>query len=239
MSNSQSTLQRTISIVAGGGRFLSPAPRIGSVPTVKGVVVVWDVLHEAGFGNLFTIELHYGGVLIGNAYRYEHASYMDMVDPDKLSLHELNRMVEFVGVYGGIFEYLWMVPGEEIPAGLKALHCDADVRLLIDDESFQADERELGDWSSDDESLNYDEELVDEAIDNVFSRRGKAHSERSGGNAYRAKRAPSPEPVSNDVSDNDMPYDEERDMDDSELRLGTVFENLTQFKQLCKANAMK
>ncbi|CAN1165422.1 hypothetical protein LINPERHAP2_LOCUS26142 [Linum perenne] len=56
---------------------------------------------------------------------------MDMVDPDKLSLHELNRMVEFVGVYGGIFEYLWMVPGEEIPAGLKALHCDADVRSLI------------------------------------------------------------------------------------------------------------
>ncbi|CAN1747017.1 hypothetical protein LINPERHAP1_LOCUS2947 [Linum perenne] len=354
---------------------------------------------------------------------------MDMVDPDKLSLHELNRMVEFVGMYGGIFEYLWMVPGEEIPAGLKVLHCDANVRSLIngvtalkticvyvnklsefqarrrlaqiqlqmfeevrqrrdvvieevdegghannhllaleynidqapvhsptlvhptpppsphtkgptpppsppakgptpppsppakgptpppsppakgptpplspnvrdtqhpsnpteystpnqhinfssddesyrledyssDDESFRADERELGDWTSDDESLNYDEELVDEAIDNVFSRRSKAHSERSGGNAYKAKRIPSPEPVSNDVSDNDMPYDEgdlldqvgwgseeddtepiqfpsfnlERDMDDSELRLGTVFENLTQFKQLCKANAVK
>ncbi|CAN1255762.1 hypothetical protein LINPERPRIM_LOCUS9095 [Linum perenne] len=89
--------------------------------------------YDAGpTGKLFTIELHYGGVLIGNAYRYGHVSYMDMVDPDKLSLHELNRMVEFVGVYGGIFEYLWMVPGEKIPAGLKALHCDVDVRSLID-----------------------------------------------------------------------------------------------------------
>ncbi|CAN1812207.1 hypothetical protein LINPERHAP1_LOCUS26465 [Linum perenne] len=83
-------------------------------------------------GKLFTIELNYGGVLIGNSYSYGHIAYMDMVDPDKLSLHEFNRMAEFLGVYGGIFEYLWMLPGQKIPDGLKPLHCDDDVRELAD-----------------------------------------------------------------------------------------------------------
>ncbi|CAN1179037.1 hypothetical protein LINPERPRIM_LOCUS36868 [Linum perenne] len=79
---------------------------------------------------MFTIELHYGGVMIGDAYRYGHIAYMDMVDPDKLSLHELNKMVEYLGVYGGIFEYLWLTPGEKFKDGLKPLHCDDDVRDL-------------------------------------------------------------------------------------------------------------
>ncbi|CAN1802372.1 hypothetical protein LINPERHAP1_LOCUS23349 [Linum perenne] len=70
--------------------------------------------------------------MIGDAYRYGHIAYMDMVDPDKLSLHELNKMVEYLGVYGGIFEYLWLVPGKEFTDGLKPLHCDDDVRDLTD-----------------------------------------------------------------------------------------------------------
>ncbi|CAN1165083.1 hypothetical protein LINPERPRIM_LOCUS33550 [Linum perenne] len=83
-------------------------------------------------GKLFTIELNYGGVLIGNSYSYGHIAYKDMVDPDKLSLHEFNRMAEFMGVYGGIFEYLWMLPGQKILDGLKPLHCGDDVRELAD-----------------------------------------------------------------------------------------------------------
>ncbi|CAN1162629.1 hypothetical protein LINPERHAP2_LOCUS24601 [Linum perenne] len=47
-----------------------------------------------------------------------------MIDPNTFSLPELNRMVEYLGVYGGIFEYLWMVPGEVIPTVLKALRCE-------------------------------------------------------------------------------------------------------------------
>ncbi|CAN1230476.1 hypothetical protein LINPERPRIM_LOCUS3295 [Linum perenne] len=68
-------------------------------------------------GKLFTIELHYGGVMIGDAYRYGHIAYMDLVDPDKLSLHELNKMVEYLGVYGGIFEYLWLFLGKNSQMG--------------------------------------------------------------------------------------------------------------------------
>ncbi|CAN1312798.1 hypothetical protein LINPERPRIM_LOCUS28760, partial [Linum perenne] len=83
-------------------------------------------------GKLFTIELHYGGVLIGNDYKYGLTSYFDLVEADTFSLHDLNKMTEFVGVYGGIFEYLWLVPGEEIPVGLKPLHCDDDIRTLTE-----------------------------------------------------------------------------------------------------------
>ncbi|CAN1844913.1 hypothetical protein LINPERHAP1_LOCUS37643, partial [Linum perenne] len=83
-------------------------------------------------GKLFTIELHYGGVLIGNDYKYGLTSYFDLVEADTFSLHDLNKMTEFVGVYGGIFEYLWLVPGEDIPAALKPLHCDDDIRTLIE-----------------------------------------------------------------------------------------------------------
>ncbi|CAN1181837.1 hypothetical protein LINPERHAP2_LOCUS35648 [Linum perenne] len=106
---------------------------------------------------LFTIELHYGGVLIGNTYRYGwvmrplHYERPDYdADPTcKLFTIELHYggvligMVRWVmrplhyerpdydaGVYGGIFEYLWMVPGEDIHVGLKPLHCDANVRSL-------------------------------------------------------------------------------------------------------------
>ncbi|CAN1129230.1 hypothetical protein LINPERHAP2_LOCUS5097 [Linum perenne] len=81
---------------------------------------------------LFTIELHYGGVLIGNDYKYGLTSYFDLVEADTFSLHDLNKMTKFVGVYGGIFEYLWLVPGEDIPAALKPLHCDDDIRTLIE-----------------------------------------------------------------------------------------------------------
>ncbi|CAN1165070.1 hypothetical protein LINPERHAP2_LOCUS25938 [Linum perenne] len=82
--------------------------------------------------HLFTIELHYGGVLLGDAYKYGHTAYFDMVDPDTFSLQQLNRMVEFLGVYGGIFKYLWLVPGEKIPKDLKTLHCDEEVRDLTE-----------------------------------------------------------------------------------------------------------
>ncbi|CAN1140185.1 hypothetical protein LINPERPRIM_LOCUS23604 [Linum perenne] len=70
--------------------------------------------------------------MIRDAYRYGHIAYMDMVHPDTLSLHELNKMVEFLGVYGGIFEYLWLAPGEKFPADLKPLQCDDDVRALAE-----------------------------------------------------------------------------------------------------------
>ncbi|CAN1167525.1 hypothetical protein LINPERHAP2_LOCUS27284 [Linum perenne] len=83
--------------------------------------------------DLFTIELHYGGVLLGDAYKYGHTAYFDMVDPDSFSLQQLNRMVEFLGVYGGSFEYLWLVPGEKIPKDLKTLHCDEEVRDLTEE----------------------------------------------------------------------------------------------------------
>ncbi|CAN1185479.1 hypothetical protein LINPERHAP2_LOCUS37575 [Linum perenne] len=70
--------------------------------------------------------------MIIDAYRYGHIAYMDMVHPDTLSLHELNKMVEFLGVYGGIFEYLWLAPGEKFPANLKPLHYDEDVMALTE-----------------------------------------------------------------------------------------------------------
>ncbi|CAN1284652.1 hypothetical protein LINPERPRIM_LOCUS18690 [Linum perenne] len=55
-----------------------------------------------------------------------------MVDPYSFSLQQLNRMVEFLGVYGGSFEYLWLVSGEKIPKDLKTLHCDEEVRDLTE-----------------------------------------------------------------------------------------------------------
>ncbi|CAN1157060.1 hypothetical protein LINPERPRIM_LOCUS27713 [Linum perenne] len=70
--------------------------------------------------------------MIRDAYCYGHIAYMDMVHPDTLSLHELNKMVEFLGVYGGIFEYLWLAPGEKFPTDLKPLHSDDDVRALAE-----------------------------------------------------------------------------------------------------------
>ncbi|CAN1783450.1 hypothetical protein LINPERHAP1_LOCUS16286 [Linum perenne] len=132
------------------------------------------------------------------------------------------------------------------PAGYENNEA-SDYEYSSEDDSFHADERELGDESSEYEQADYSESEVDEAIDNVLRRRGN------------------PSQTTDEDSDVDGLYDEgellnetgwgseeeereprrlprfrpERDLDDPELKLGLMFENLGQFKEFCKANAVK
>ncbi|CAN1315633.1 hypothetical protein LINPERPRIM_LOCUS29766 [Linum perenne] len=70
--------------------------------------------------------MHYNGIFISSDYLYGAVAWFDQVDPDYLSLIELNSMAELVNVEGDFFRFLWPKPGKGAD-GLLSIECEDDV----------------------------------------------------------------------------------------------------------------
>ncbi|CAN1185509.1 hypothetical protein LINPERHAP2_LOCUS37594, partial [Linum perenne] len=81
--------------------------------------------------DLFTIEMHYNGIMSGDDYIYGSVACIDQVDPDYLSMIELTLMAEFVKVEGDLYQFLWPKPGQGIGDGLSCIECEDDVLAFI------------------------------------------------------------------------------------------------------------
>ncbi|CAN1274688.1 hypothetical protein LINPERPRIM_LOCUS15479 [Linum perenne] len=81
--------------------------------------------------DLFTIEMHYNGIMSGDDYIYGSVACIDQVDPDYLSMIELTLMADFVNVEGDLYQFLWPKPGQGIGDGLSCIECEDDVLAFI------------------------------------------------------------------------------------------------------------
>ncbi|CAN1165929.1 G-type lectin S-receptor-like serine/threonine-protein kinase RKS1 [Linum perenne] len=81
--------------------------------------------------DLFTIEMHFNGLLTHNDYLYGSIACFDRVDPDYLSLIELNAMADLVNVEGEFYQFLWPHPGKGIADGLLGIECEDHVLAFI------------------------------------------------------------------------------------------------------------
>ncbi|CAN1195116.1 hypothetical protein LINPERHAP2_LOCUS42934 [Linum perenne] len=86
-----------------------------------------DPHYDSGKEDLFTIEMHFNGIFLGSEYLYGSVAWFDRVDPDYLSLIELNAMAELVNVEGDFYQFLWPKPGFGIADGLLCIECEDDV----------------------------------------------------------------------------------------------------------------
>ncbi|CAN1146349.1 hypothetical protein LINPERPRIM_LOCUS6671 [Linum perenne] len=82
------------------------------------------LLSIAGKEDLFTIEMHYNGLLQGNEYQYGLVAYFDRIDPDYFTMIELNVMAKMVNIEGDHFQYLW---AGGIENGLQSIECEEDI----------------------------------------------------------------------------------------------------------------
>ncbi|CAN1185593.1 hypothetical protein LINPERHAP2_LOCUS37640 [Linum perenne] len=64
-------------------------------------------------------------------YLYGSVACFDQVDPDFLSMIELNAMAELVNVEGYFYQFLWPIPGKGIRDGLLSIECEDDVLAFI------------------------------------------------------------------------------------------------------------
>ncbi|CAN1263860.1 hypothetical protein LINPERPRIM_LOCUS11755 [Linum perenne] len=71
--------------------------------------------------------MHFNEIFIGSEYLYGSVAWFDRVDPDYLSLIELNAMAELVNVEGDFYQFLWPKPGFGIADGLLCIECEDDV----------------------------------------------------------------------------------------------------------------
>ncbi|CAN1172258.1 hypothetical protein LINPERHAP1_LOCUS22479, partial [Linum perenne] len=79
--------------------------------------------YDSAKEDLFTIEMHFNGIFIGVDYLYGSVAWFDRVDPDYLSLIELNGMADLVNVEGDLWQYLWPRPGHGNADGLLCIEC--------------------------------------------------------------------------------------------------------------------
>ncbi|CAN1282053.1 hypothetical protein LINPERPRIM_LOCUS17933 [Linum perenne] len=64
-------------------------------------------------------------------YLYGSVACFDQVDPDFLSMIELNAMAALVNVEGDLYQFLWPLPGKGIGDGLLSIECEDDVLAFI------------------------------------------------------------------------------------------------------------
>ncbi|KAJ0481099.1 hypothetical protein HanIR_Chr13g0638911 [Helianthus annuus] len=93
-------------------------------------------LHNAvGFLSLFTIKLYHSGIFTrfpDRAYVEGECNFIDLLDEDKFSVHEMDCIVDKFGLPSDIERYYhFLVPGENLDFGLRALGSDADVLDFI------------------------------------------------------------------------------------------------------------
>ncbi|KAJ9548458.1 hypothetical protein OSB04_021001 [Centaurea solstitialis] len=84
----------------------------------------------------FSFKFHHGGVFSrstpGRQYLNGKETFIDLVDPDALSIHEVNVMVKELGYPGTYMMYYhFLIPNSDLDFGLHAFACDQDVIELL------------------------------------------------------------------------------------------------------------
>ncbi|KAJ9546885.1 hypothetical protein OSB04_019428 [Centaurea solstitialis] len=94
-----------------------------------------DLYSNKHYPELFTLKIHHGGLFTkrpGRQYIQGKISYVDLVDGDELSVHEINAMVKELGYTGKYpMYYHFLTPDCNLDVGLRALGNDQDVLNLI------------------------------------------------------------------------------------------------------------
>ncbi|CAN1186978.1 hypothetical protein LINPERPRIM_LOCUS11160 [Linum perenne] len=75
--------------------------------------------------------MHFNGLLTANEYLYGSVACLDRVDPDFLSMIELNAMADLVKVEGDFYQFLWPHPRTGIADGLESIECEDHVLAFI------------------------------------------------------------------------------------------------------------
>ncbi|GKD17633.1 hypothetical protein Tco_1206791 [Tanacetum coccineum] len=83
---------------------------------------------------LFSIKFHYGGVFTkspNRKYINGNITFVDMIDSDEFSVHEIDSMLEDLGQDGHrVMFYHFLKPGCDLDNGLEPIACDRDVAVL-------------------------------------------------------------------------------------------------------------
>ncbi|KAJ9535292.1 hypothetical protein OSB04_un001609 [Centaurea solstitialis] len=99
------------------------------------MVMVGGVFWSEHYPELFTLKIHHGGLFTkrpGRQYIQGKISYVDLVDGDELSVHEINAMVKELGYTGKYpMYYHFLTLDCNLDVGLRALGNDQDVLNLI------------------------------------------------------------------------------------------------------------
>ena len=87
------------------------------------------------YPNLFTLKIHHGGLFTkqpGRQYIQGKMNFVDLVDGDELSVHEIDAMVKELGYSGNYpMYYHFLTSGSNLDIGLRALGNDQEVLDLI------------------------------------------------------------------------------------------------------------
>ncbi|CAN1154357.1 hypothetical protein LINPERPRIM_LOCUS41083 [Linum perenne] len=75
--------------------------------------------------------MHFNGLITANEYLYESVACFDRVDPDFLSMIELNAMAGLVKVEGDFYQFLWPHPQTGIADDLESIECEDHVLAFI------------------------------------------------------------------------------------------------------------
>jgi hypothetical protein len=85
--------------------------------------------------NIFSLKVYHGGRFTktpGRRYVKGRVNFVDMIDSDEFSVHEVNSMIEVIGYTGNeVIYYHYKVPDLELDYGLRALGNDSDVLTLL------------------------------------------------------------------------------------------------------------
>ncbi|GJW82397.1 ribonuclease H-like domain-containing protein [Tanacetum coccineum] len=92
------------------------------------------VQHQEVESTLFSIKLHYAGVFTkspNRKYINGNITFVDMIDSDEFSVHEIDSMLEDLGQDGHrVMFYHFLKPGCDLDNGLEPIACDRDVVVL-------------------------------------------------------------------------------------------------------------
>lgn len=84
------------------------------------------------YPNIFSISLHHGGHFInfpGRRYENESHTFVDLLDIEKFSVHEIDSIMEDLGYDGNgkVMYYYFLVPNHDLDFGLRTLGDDNDI----------------------------------------------------------------------------------------------------------------
>ncbi|KAJ9565732.1 hypothetical protein OSB04_001698, partial [Centaurea solstitialis] len=101
--------------------------------SISKLTFVFDFVEH--YPDLFTLKIHHGGLFTkrpGRQYIQGKINYVDLVNGDELSMHEIDTMVKELG-YSGKYPmyYHFLTPECNLDVGLRALGNDQDVLNLI------------------------------------------------------------------------------------------------------------
>ncbi|KAJ9543460.1 hypothetical protein OSB04_023167 [Centaurea solstitialis] len=87
------------------------------------------------YKDLFSMKIHHGGVFSGSPgrqYLNGKVTFVDLVDPDELSVHEFDAIMKYLGYHGTYMMYYhFLIPNSDLDFGLRAFGCDQDVLNLL------------------------------------------------------------------------------------------------------------